>query len=114
VSLAGLVIDALRQDPDALEELRGLITAPADAPRYGNTNEAADALPLPPKTCALFARQGRIVGAEKHHGQWRYLMADLAVLPPEPRDLGVARAARARADRPEASSTVDAIRGRAA
>lgn len=111
-TIARVLAAELAGDPDALAELRLLLSPGADEPgRLLTTREAADRLSVHPKTLTRAAAQGRVVGAVRVGAHaWRYRPADLALLPPRHDDPGPAGPGRG-VRRPGSSSAAAAIRG---
>lgn len=71
MSIAKAIVDELRDDPDALAELRRLVTASAADPILLDVPKAARRLGKHPKTIERWCRDGRIEGARKVGATWR-------------------------------------------
>lgn len=109
MTIVRALVAELADDPEALEELRGLLDT-AQAERMLKTDEAADLLGVHPKTLTRAAGAGRVRGAQRVGARgWRFRASELELLPPEPVDVGPAGAGRGR--RPGTSSAAASIRG---
>lgn len=108
VTVAQALVAELAGDPVALDELRGLLRT-AEADRVLTTNEAAERLGVHPTTLTRAANEGRVRGAFKIGTRnWRFRLAELELLPPEPTAIGPAGPGRGR--RPVESPAAASIR----
>jgi excisionase family DNA binding protein len=103
------ILDELRADPGARQELRTLLNERKANDRLLSPNEAAERLGIHPKTLTRAAAAGRVAGARRVGRHWRFDPADLGLQPPSgpsavPRALGRVRA-RARAGAADAIRT---------
>lgn len=102
------ILDELRANGDARQELRTLLNERKSNNRLLSPNEAAERLGVHPKTLTRAAAAGRVAGARRVGRHWRFDPAELGLEPPSgssapPRALGSVRS-RAR------GGAADAIR----
>ena len=76
------ILDELRANPGARQELRTLLTERKSNERLLSPNEAAEQLGVHPKTLTRAAAAGRVAGARRVGRHWRFDPAELALEPP--------------------------------
>jgi excisionase family DNA binding protein len=75
------ILDELRANPGARQELRTLLTERKSNERLLSPNEAAEQLGVHPKTLTRAAAAGRVAGARRVGRHWRFDPAELALEP---------------------------------
>lgn len=91
------LLEEIRQDPEALALLRDLVDSDGGTGgerRLLTPEEAGDRLRMHPKTLTKAAHDGRMPGARKIAGRWRFDPANLELLPVERPALGPIGAGR--------------------
>ena len=78
------ILDELRANPGARQELRTLLTERKSNERLLSPNEAAEQLGVHPKTLTRAAAAGRVAGARRVGRHWRFDPAEPALEPPPP------------------------------
>jgi len=106
------ILDELRANPGARQELRTLLNERKSNERLLSPNEAAEHLGVHPKTLTRAAAAGRVAGARRVGRHWRFDPAELALEPPRgasaaPRPLARVRS-RARGGAADAIRTAGA------
>lgn len=81
-TLLSTIINELRNDPDAVRELRDLLTDQERGNGLLTPAEAAARLCVHPKTLTRAAAAGRVLGAVRVGRHWRFDRAVLALEPP--------------------------------
>jgi excisionase family DNA binding protein len=76
------ILDELRANPGARQELRTLLEERKSNDRLLSPNEAAEHLGVHPKTLTRAAAAGRVAGARRVGRHWRFDPAELALEPP--------------------------------
>lgn len=111
MSIARAIVDELRDDPDALAELRALVSDTTPVGHLLRPDEAADRLGVSRRTVNRMAVEGRIPAVKVGRG-WRFPADQLVVAPrgtraPDPPVLVGSRRASSTLE-----DAVSAIRGR--
>jgi excisionase family DNA binding protein len=76
------ILDELRANPGARQELRTLLDERKSGDRLLSPHEAAEHLGVHPKTLTRAAAAGRVAGAKRVGRHWRFDPAELALEPP--------------------------------
>lgn len=103
------ILDELRANPSACQELRALLNGRASDERLLSPREAAGRLGVHPKTLTRAAAAGRVAGARRVGRHWRFDPVELALAPPRS-DAAQAPAVLARLRSRARGAAADAIR----
>jgi excisionase family DNA binding protein len=102
------ILDELRANPAACQELRALLSGRTSDDRLLSPREAAGRLGVHPKTLTRAAAAGRVAGARRVGRHWRFDPSELALEPP--RGASQAPAVLARLRSRARGAAADAIR----
>ena len=82
-TLVMAILDELRANPGARQELRVLLGERTSEDRLLSPREAAKRLGIHPKTLTRAAAAGRVAGARRVGRHWRFDPAELILAPPK-------------------------------
>jgi len=107
-TLVVAILEELRSNPGARQELRTLLNERKSDDRLLSPNEAAEHLGIHPKTLTRAAAAGRVAGARRVGRHWRFDAAELAL--EAPRGASTAPRALVRVRSRARGGAADAIR----